>query len=866
MDTDGAKKLPTFSDEDLVSYIAQGANLKDLYAAGYTEEQATKAGYKKSWSDGQDKRDFNRTLDLKDVSPENIPLIATPQDWIVGKNELGGTIYQTPSGDQYTISDNPNKQVEKKSVVKATVKGLGDWFQNPSINPEKIKEAAKGVAESIYRPIENLTTGQGTYNDLIDTIGLVAGTSAPKAFAGGLDKNTTGIFFSAPKDLAQEGQKLLDAGFSREEVARKIGIWQNPKTKDWLSETDDSKAYIIPDSSRLTDNSRFIGDIGDLYSHKELFSLFPEITKKQMSIYTGKGADDFIGKDALGSYDLDKKELKLRAGSEEEKTAIHELQHAVDNFQQRDSGANPDEVLHDFKIVYDNLPNEGKTYLSIINAIPDLEKQKQDLLKLKSDLGSKKYLYHDNGLLTREEIESGIDNTTIYLETLKKERNSLKKQLSDLAVPVENLHKTVRSVVLDSTLAYKTYLKNEGESLANKTMDRKNLGAMDRLLNDPWKNNEEKTWTQDEYKKALRDIENGISAKDPNSYYNQLLNLNTKKFAEGGAVENVDPVSGNKVPPGSLPSEVRDNVDIKASEGEYMLPADVVRYFGLDYIEKLVNKAKEGMQSLQDNGRIGGKSSSDLPFSPEELVAHEQEMSSPDTSSQPSQMAVGGYVQPNTGIINTPIASSVTPATVLPNTVTPQITPQKVAFGNQNPNEGAGRDQKEATGYGRSVSKWSPEDYTGYVNAQNDPVKALATKVFSMSPIASLALKAADKYTSSSAITHADEMLKSGVDQLGNPLSPEQKKSLQVARDNLAAKQESTTKEVGKSVGKGLGGGLGGLLGGLIGDALGKKGDKKSSAGEAKGSSNNSEKASSDKSKSDKSKNKYSKGGLISRR
>lgn len=88
-------------------------------------------------------------------------------------------------------------------------------------------------------------------------------------------------------------------------------------------------------------------------------------------------------------------------------------------------------------------------------------------------------------------------------------------------------------------------------------------------------------------------------------------------------MENVDPVSGNEVPPGSAPEEVRDDVPILASKNEYVLPADVVKYFGLDYIEKLIAKAKTGMQELQANGRIGGATSEDLPFTPEELVAHE---------------------------------------------------------------------------------------------------------------------------------------------------------------------------------------------------------------------------------------------------
>jgi hypothetical protein len=69
-------------------------------------------------------------------------------------------------------------------------------------------------------------------------------------------------------------------------------------------------------------------------------------------------------------------------------------------------------------------------------------------------------------------------------------------------------------------------------------------------------------------------------------------------FAEGGIKDdgmNVDPVSGNEVPSGSMASEVRDDIDAKLSEGEYVVPADVVRYFGVAFFEKLRNKAKEGL-------------------------------------------------------------------------------------------------------------------------------------------------------------------------------------------------------------------------------------------------------------------------------
>ncbi len=45
----------------------------------------------------------------------------------------------------------------------------------------------------------------------------------------------------------------------------------------------------------------------------------------------------------------------------------------------------------------------------------------------------------------------------------------------------------------------------------------------------------------------------------------------------------IDPVSGNDVPPGALPQEVRDDVDAKLSEGEYVVPADVLRYYGVKF-------------------------------------------------------------------------------------------------------------------------------------------------------------------------------------------------------------------------------------------------------------------------------------------
>lgn len=102
-----------------------------------------------------------------------------------------------------------------------------------------------------------------------------------------------------------------------------------------------------------------------------------------------------------------------------------------------------------------------------------------------------------------------------------------------------------------------------------------------------------------------------------------------------------DPVSGNDIPPGSTASEVRDDVEARLSEGEYVLPADVVQFLGLDKIEKLVQKAKESLGEMESNGRIGGEveTEDDLPFSDEEL----QTM---DEDNAVLKMAEGGLVGP----------------------------------------------------------------------------------------------------------------------------------------------------------------------------------------------------------------------------
>ena len=104
------------------------------------------------------------------------------------------------------------------------------------------------------------------------------------------------------------------------------------------------------------------------------------------------------------------------------------------------------------------------------------------------------------------------------------------------------------------------------------------------------------------------------------------------KFAfmqQGGVLKddgmNRDPVSGNEVPSGSMAKEVRDDIDARLSEGEYVVPADVVRFHGVQKFEDLRNQAKQGFGEMEQDGRIGGQPvDNDFPIPMDQLQTFDE--------------------------------------------------------------------------------------------------------------------------------------------------------------------------------------------------------------------------------------------------
>ena len=145
-------------------------------------------------------------------------------------------------------------------------------------------------------------------------------------------------------------------------------------------------------------------------------------------------------------------------------------------------------------------------------------------------------------------------------------------------------------------------------------------------------------------------------------------------YDEGGMI---DEVSGNDVPPGSTRSEVRDDIPAMLSEGEFVFPADVVRYFGLEKLMEMRQQAKMGMKKMEAMGQMGNSEEAtipdDLPFSPEDLILM-----------QPQEFARGGVVKAQAGMFVQPSgfqdASLNTPNFIPPSSIAP-VNPQGTPTG-----------------------------------------------------------------------------------------------------------------------------------------------------------------------------------------
>lgn len=249
-------------------------------------------------------------------------------------------------------------------------------------------------------------------------------------------------------------------------------------------------------------------------------------------------------------------------------------------------------------------------------------------------------------------ISSNMKSNDIYSQFLPPE-------LANIQPPKKPLFIDPTSKGISIFDKYGIYRRNAGETEARLAQQRMDMPEEVTSQDYPRASEDvpaEFQWTREELANELQKgtsafAEGGTVMPNTETQMNRLMQ-------EGGIADDGmrrDPVSGNEIPPGSMATEVRDDIPAQLSEGEYIVPADVLRYYGVAFFEQLRAKAKRGLAEMEAGGRIGGEpvemeDEDDLPFDISEL-----QTSGDDTDMQMAAMgmAKGGVVKMQQGGVAT---------------------------------------------------------------------------------------------------------------------------------------------------------------------------------------------------------------------
>jgi len=464
-------------------------------------------------------------------------------------------------------------------------------------------------------------------------------------------------YYDSNYDRAKE---LKERGYSPSQIEQMTGRFQTGKSSDYVGDIPENPFKFEIDDSRveikgsdgfqtLKESTRHypiaVGHI--IPTHTELFKEYPNL--RNVAFYidpkkTGSGAhfDPNVGSQGAIVFGPNNKSLTSPNNKNFRNTFFHELQHAA-QFQDykiaglKQLGGNPVffgrvgiKEYPSYKIEKDIL-EKNKNFVKLRDEILDtFEKQRGTGALDQTSTGAilpgqvpnPGEVFGDVAVAKKiarkmRELESELFKT--YMKTVSEvESRVVGRRAEEIAtvgsVPKPKVTSNLARERKIETL--KEFQSDEPKSLMGKKVEdfKLKLGPM----------------TDEE---ILRYATGGINFaryakgidKDLQGF--DLFGPTKPNYAEGGTVDmnrqmemafmregglkddgmKVDPVSGNEIPPGSMAKEVRDDIPAQLSEGEYVVPADVVQFYGVKHFEDLRNKAKGGLKQMENDGRIGGE-------------------------------------------------------------------------------------------------------------------------------------------------------------------------------------------------------------------------------------------------------------------
>jgi hypothetical protein len=683
---------------------------------------------------------------IKDISAQNVPLIAGPDDTVVGFDEIGGTVYRSKTGEEYTLY--PETKTPQERPIVTAAKAVGEYLSDPSLpSLEETSEFVKETAKSAYEPFRKIASGDSpTYGDLSEVLPVSmtgaatrigkplddtilssggAGPSKPKSQINPLFKpkdteDPNLVSFYSPLVSAIGSMDIGAKGKS----GRDIMAYLNKRAPNVSKgELQFSRLNLDPDKKysreELLENLEYSleGTVAQIRSGKKTIFKGQQIPKN----YVDKPTDYFeITLDAkalpgkvnthFGSETLAHSRTTAHVDASGEKYfVLNELQSdALQSVGKSFSVPDPVENVGDIKAflgldarvgynerVFDFFEKEALKPTLDKAALKEAYKNTFGITAEGRDVGQ----IHKDAL--RKAVDSDISEGDLtYLESkidyalkdfagYQVELKQAEAGYSPKDIPFESTSAYVKNLLLANIAR----AKQEG---VNKLVI-PNLDEIARLRAEDFEGGFEaaKKALRPTYENAVKKAVNTLNSEYGNKIKVGTRNLEYKdltqksgkrtsaakelditdfnfdpatqkvRFAQGGMVEddqmnrlmqeggmaddgmNREPVTGNEIPPGSLASEVRDDIDVKLSEGEYVIPADVLRYYGVRFFEDLRAQAKQGMMEMEADGRIGGTpvNAQGVPMESqdEELTPEEEQMLNEVLGG--SGMAYGGMVQ-----------------------------------------------------------------------------------------------------------------------------------------------------------------------------------------------------------------------------
>lgn len=677
-------------------------------------------GRNKPRKTGSKETQTEEIFDRDNVPGFERPMFAGPKDYVVSEDELGNKTYMTPSGRTYIV---------KRKADQRTTRGkVEDWLEEgmPLPSKEQVVETVKALPGAVLDSAERSLSGDATLGEAMGFAPAMGAASLPfkvpenstRIFGGVRSKTApldklpvkdyvrgSTIFdkedftIESPEDqwsetgwfLGPDGRARYEIFITHDDFDIGAGAVYSSSvdTKDLL------KGHKPPnknaDSQWLLDNfvqdgteKSFVGSafftypLGKVVKNKELLEAYPDLETVPVV------ETPYIPKGS-GLYSPDTDIIYLGPGTDDNikrETLAHEIQHAVQSREAFIGGSSPEEA------------STFKSYG------PELAKLGEQIQRL------------EDGLRTGK-VENNLGSRT-RLADMKDSQKNLSVMLYERVYGEEEARAVERRMGFTPEQRQVEFPEDSGRITRTYEFDR---GPK-----------------LDQSGEKLEFAEGGLVDKQMNFAF----------MNEGGMIDDgqsVEPTTGNEIPPGSLSEEVADTVDAKLSEGEYVLPADVVQFYGLQKIEGMVDKAKKSLGELEAKDRIKGPAEEDdLPFSDEELLTED------GSEGEEMAFAEGGMVSPygpnpasqgpgfETVIFVGPDGSEM--PILFMNGQPVQQVPQGYVRKDQAKASGTFRSSRAATkpddnyqpeSRGKPVSEWDVEDFEKYANSQQ--MMDIATKL-----------------------------------------------------------------------------------------------------------------------------------------